>query len=72
MSVFRCKRCECMIDADYEGCNEHPFDENECVCDNCYVVFNCFECGEISKDMVHMIDKSPLPMWEKYVCRGCI
>ncbi len=35
MSIYRCIECENYKDADYDGCNEHPSDECECMCDDC-------------------------------------
>jgi len=71
MSVFRYGRCDSYIDGDYNGCNEHPFDEMACLCDDCEAVYGCFECGLVSKDNICVVDKSPIPLFEKYICRGC-
>ena len=35
MSVYRCAICDEYKDADIHGCNEHPTDECECICDDC-------------------------------------
>lgn len=35
MSVFRCGICEDLIDGDYNGCHENPFDDCSCICDLC-------------------------------------
>jgi hypothetical protein len=36
MSVYRCAMCEDYKDADVHGCEEHPNDECECICEDCY------------------------------------
>lgn len=35
MSVYRCGICEEYKDADFDGCEAHPSDECECICENC-------------------------------------
>jgi len=35
MSIYKCANCDNIIDADYSGCNENPFDNTTCICDNC-------------------------------------
>lgn len=35
MAVYICASCDQYIDEDVGGCNEHPTDECECICDNC-------------------------------------
>lgn len=37
MSIYRCAICEEYKDADYQGCEEHPFFEFEIVCETCYL-----------------------------------
>jgi hypothetical protein len=35
MSIYRCGICDEYKDVDFHGCNEHPHDEYECICDDC-------------------------------------
>ena len=35
MSVYRCDKCENYIDADFQGCNDHPFKNDLNICDVC-------------------------------------
>jgi hypothetical protein len=35
MSIYICGYCEKYKDADVSGCNEHPFNEWENLCDEC-------------------------------------
>jgi hypothetical protein len=39
MSIYRCNHCEGIKDADYHGCNEHPSEEFQCICDACLEIF---------------------------------
>ena len=35
MSIYRCGICEEYKDADFHGCEEHPTNEMECICESC-------------------------------------
>jgi hypothetical protein len=35
MSIYLCIECDDYKDVDFHGCNEHPKDEFECICDSC-------------------------------------
>jgi len=44
MSVYKCGICEEYKDADFSGCNEHPSNEMECICDECDSNLEEMEC----------------------------
>ena len=66
MSVYRCGSCGEFRDADYHGCNEHPFDEMECICDSCEEDYGCYHCGKTTKDNKYC------KITDQYYCEGCI
>lgn len=35
MSIYRCNICDEDRDADFHGCNESPYNKDECMCDAC-------------------------------------
>jgi hypothetical protein len=51
MSIYRCYHCDNTIDEDYDGCNDHPTIDMECICDACleyfpepgYCISECYE-----------------------------
>jgi hypothetical protein len=50
MSIYHCHHCDGLCDADIDGCNEHPNDECEVICDKCAAYMECiyefYEDGE--------------------------
>lgn len=66
MSIYRCAHCENIIDADEQGCNEHPFSDTGCICDSCSEEFACFSCGETKKDNQYC------KITDQYYCGSCV
>lgn len=40
MSCYRCNKCEGIFDSDYVGCEQHPHNECELLCLDCFDLLN--------------------------------
>lgn len=67
MSVFRCGDCDNIIDGDYEGCEEHPFDDTKCLCIECHGKYSCYYCGEVRYGPMMRYCK----ITDEYYCEVC-
>lgn len=50
MSIYICAICDEYKDADISGCNEHPTDECECICDDCFEKLSDYNDKEIDEE----------------------